>query len=230
MTTFLWVIVPYVCLATFALGHVWRYRFDKFDGYKEGFIAGTSSELDPGNTRYLYDQNGRVTGIVDGNQHANDRTFVNDVNGTVLQTTQGAKILRNVVVNGEVLGQYGVGMDPSRPHDARLPASRGSSPPYPTRVPGVSPAQREAVEHPGGPLLVNVLGQSDVVGEAAIFGDVPRSATATARTRLEALRVCKDLFLELVRDNAEAAMQLNRILATRLANTTAQLGGQALQH
>ena len=27
---FLWVIVPYLCLATFALGHVWRYRYDKF--------------------------------------------------------------------------------------------------------------------------------------------------------------------------------------------------------
>ena len=30
MNTFLWVIVPYLCLATFAVGHVWRYRYDKF--------------------------------------------------------------------------------------------------------------------------------------------------------------------------------------------------------
>jgi CRP-like cAMP-binding protein len=74
-----------------------------------------------------------------------------------------------------------------------------------------------------GPLLVNTLGESDVVGETAIFGDVPRTATATAKTRLEALRVCKDLFFELVHDNADAAMEINRILATRLANTTARL-------
>ncbi|MGH3188864.1 MAG: respiratory nitrate reductase subunit gamma [Streptosporangiaceae bacterium] len=26
----LWIIVPYVAIATFALGHVWRYRYDKF--------------------------------------------------------------------------------------------------------------------------------------------------------------------------------------------------------
>ena len=26
----LWVVVPYVCLAIFVLGHVWRYRYDKF--------------------------------------------------------------------------------------------------------------------------------------------------------------------------------------------------------
>lgn len=26
----LWVVVPYVCLAVFAVGHWWRYRYDKF--------------------------------------------------------------------------------------------------------------------------------------------------------------------------------------------------------
>ena len=30
MSTFLWVIVPYLCLATFVVGHLWRYRYDKF--------------------------------------------------------------------------------------------------------------------------------------------------------------------------------------------------------
>ena len=30
MNVFLWVIVPYVCLAVFVVGHVWRYRYDKF--------------------------------------------------------------------------------------------------------------------------------------------------------------------------------------------------------
>jgi nitrate reductase gamma subunit len=30
LDVFLWVAVPYVCLAVFALGHVWRYRYDKF--------------------------------------------------------------------------------------------------------------------------------------------------------------------------------------------------------
>lgn len=30
MNTFLWVIVPYLSLATFVVGHFWRYRYDKF--------------------------------------------------------------------------------------------------------------------------------------------------------------------------------------------------------
>jgi nitrate reductase gamma subunit len=28
--TLLWVVFPYVCLAVFVLGHIWRYRYDKF--------------------------------------------------------------------------------------------------------------------------------------------------------------------------------------------------------
>ncbi len=30
MTDFLWLIFPYLCLTTFAVGHWWRYRYDKF--------------------------------------------------------------------------------------------------------------------------------------------------------------------------------------------------------
>ena len=30
MSTFLWVIVPYLCLTTFVVGHVWRYLYEKF--------------------------------------------------------------------------------------------------------------------------------------------------------------------------------------------------------
>jgi nitrate reductase gamma subunit len=30
MDQFLWVVVPYLCLATFVVGHCWRYRYDKF--------------------------------------------------------------------------------------------------------------------------------------------------------------------------------------------------------
>jgi len=30
LDTLLWVIVPYVCLTVFVVGHFWRYRYDKF--------------------------------------------------------------------------------------------------------------------------------------------------------------------------------------------------------
>lgn len=30
LDTILWVVVPYVCLTVFVVGHIWRYRYDKF--------------------------------------------------------------------------------------------------------------------------------------------------------------------------------------------------------
>jgi hypothetical protein len=30
MSTLLWVVAPYVALTSFVLGHIWRYRYDKF--------------------------------------------------------------------------------------------------------------------------------------------------------------------------------------------------------
>ena len=30
MKTLLWIVIPYVCIAVFVGGHVWRYRYDKF--------------------------------------------------------------------------------------------------------------------------------------------------------------------------------------------------------
>ncbi len=30
MRTFLWIVFPYICLTSFVVGHIWRYRFDKF--------------------------------------------------------------------------------------------------------------------------------------------------------------------------------------------------------
>jgi nitrate reductase gamma subunit len=30
MNNFLWIIVPYICLTSFVVGHIWRFRYDKF--------------------------------------------------------------------------------------------------------------------------------------------------------------------------------------------------------
>jgi nitrate reductase gamma subunit len=41
MTTLLWVVLPYACLAVFAAGHVWRWRHDQF-----GWTTHTSQLLE----------------------------------------------------------------------------------------------------------------------------------------------------------------------------------------
>jgi CRP/FNR family cyclic AMP-dependent transcriptional regulator len=80
-----------------------------------------------------------------------------------------------------------------------------------------------SVPTPHGPMVVNTIGKNGIIGEIAIFGDMPRTATVTAISRVEVLRISKDLFINVVRQNPDAAIELIRILATRLANTTQQL-------
>ena len=48
-----------------------------------------------------------------------------------------------------------------------------------------------SVNTPTGPLVVNTLGRNEIIGEIAIFGDVPRTATATTTSKVETLRISK---------------------------------------
>ncbi len=79
------------------------------------------------------------------------------------------------------------------------------------------------VETPGGPLKVASLGRNDIVGDIAILIDVPRTATVTANGELATLKLTKELFFQLVNDFPEMAIEVMRVLATRLEQTTAQL-------
>jgi len=80
-----------------------------------------------------------------------------------------------------------------------------------------------SVPTPSGPIVVNTLGRNDIIGEIAIFGEVPRTATAKALSRVETLKISKELFIKIIRENPDAAIELIKILAARLANTTTQL-------
>ena len=79
------------------------------------------------------------------------------------------------------------------------------------------------VETTIGPLVVTTLKENDFVGEIAILCDVPRTATIKAKTELEALCISKDLFFRLVREFPEMAIEIMRVLASRLELTTSHL-------
>ena len=74
-----------------------------------------------------------------------------------------------------------------------------------------------------GPLVVARLSDHDFVGEIAILCDVPRTATVTAVTNLEALCISKDLFFRMIKEFPEIAIEVMRELAHRLENTNARL-------
>jgi CRP-like cAMP-binding protein len=79
------------------------------------------------------------------------------------------------------------------------------------------------VTNKGGPLVVAQAGKNDIVGEIAILCDVPRTASVTATSELVALRVTKDLFFRMIIDFPEMGVEVMRVLAHRLEQTTAQL-------
>jgi CRP-like cAMP-binding protein len=80
-----------------------------------------------------------------------------------------------------------------------------------------------SVPTPTGPIVINNMGKNDLLGEIAIVGDVPRTATAKALSKLETLKISKELFMKIIRENPDAAIELVKILASRLASTTTQL-------
>ena len=80
-----------------------------------------------------------------------------------------------------------------------------------------------SVPTPSGPIVINTMTKNEILGEIAIVGDVPRTATAKAVTKLETLKISKELFIKIIRENPDAAIELIRILAARLASTTSQL-------
>lgn len=79
------------------------------------------------------------------------------------------------------------------------------------------------VDSPAGQLSVATLKRNDIVGEIAILCDVPRTATVKAATELVTLRITKDVFFRMLTDFPEMGVEIMRVLAHRLEQTTAQL-------
>lgn len=80
-----------------------------------------------------------------------------------------------------------------------------------------------SVDRKGVPFVLSLLGRNELIGEIAIFAQVRRTATATPKTRVEVLKISKELFYSVIRENPDAAIELIRILAVRLANNAALL-------
>ncbi|MFZ5913172.1 MAG: cyclic nucleotide-binding domain-containing protein [Pseudomonadota bacterium] len=76
-----------------------------------------------------------------------------------------------------------------------------------------------------GPVKVAEIGRNGFVGEMAILRDQPRSATVTAASDMTTLKISKESFFQLVQDSPRIALELMRILAQRLEETTTALTG-----
>ena len=70
-----------------------------------------------------YDRDGFISLFTDPAQPTFSRGYVSDASGQVLSTTEGTQVLRNLVVAGHVLGQYGTGLDPGKPQNTNQTAN-----------------------------------------------------------------------------------------------------------
>jgi len=79
------------------------------------------------------------------------------------------------------------------------------------------------VDSPNGQIKVAEIENNAVVGEIAILCDAMRTATVKAKTPVEALRIRKEQFLKLLADFPEVTIEVMRVLANRLSQTTIAL-------
>lgn len=79
------------------------------------------------------------------------------------------------------------------------------------------------VDSPRGPLTVAQLGTNEFVGDIGILCDVPRTATVRAATELVTLKITKELFFRMITDFPAMGVEIMRVLAHRLEQTTVQL-------
>lgn len=70
---------------------------------------------------------------------------------------------------------------------------------------------------------VATVGPSQIVGEISILCDIPRTATVAAQTNVTALRIQKELFLQMLAEFPGMATAIMRELATRMTHTMTQL-------
>ena len=79
------------------------------------------------------------------------------------------------------------------------------------------------VDSGSGENKVATVGPNSIIGEIAILCDVNRTATIRANSNLDVLRIDKDQFLALLAEFPEMALQVIRVIADRLSQTTEEL-------
>lgn len=68
----------------------------------------------------------------------------------------------------------------------------------------------------GTPFVAGTLGANQLFGELGVLTGAPRSATIRARGELVAMRISDDIFLKLLAENPEVALDVMRQLSEKL--------------
>lgn len=75
------------------------------------------------------------------------------------------------------------------------------------------------VETDTGSVVASTLQRDQLFGEMALLNNVPRNATLKAHGNLLVMKISADMFLRLLRENADMALDVMRQLSSKLAQS-----------
>lgn len=73
---------------------------------------------------------------------------------------------------------------------------------------------------------VSEIGRGGLLGELALLCEAPRTATVVASQKTTVLKIGKDVFMQLIKENPAVGANLSRILASKLENMTRSMSTQ----
>ena len=76
-----------------------------------------------------------------------------------------------------------------------------------------------------GEFRIGTVGPNALIGEMGVLMDGPRTVTVRAQGEVRALKISASMFVRLVSENPEVALDVMRVLCERLAGTTHMLEG-----
>jgi CRP/FNR family cyclic AMP-dependent transcriptional regulator len=74
-------------------------------------------------------------------------------------------------------------------------------------------------ETDSGPILAGTLEQNQLFGELALLNNVPRNSTLKARDNLRVMKISAEMFLKLLSENSELALDVLRQISAKLAKS-----------
>ncbi|MCP4388444.1 MAG: cyclic nucleotide-binding domain-containing protein [Gammaproteobacteria bacterium] len=74
-----------------------------------------------------------------------------------------------------------------------------------------------------GPVVSDTLAQNQLIGELGLLNNAPRNATLVTRGQLRVMKITGDMFFRMLRENADVALDVIRMLSDKLSRSHARV-------
>lgn len=78
-------------------------------------------------------------------------------------------------------------------------------------------------ETDSGPVISDTLSQNQLIGELGLLNNAPRNATLVTSGQLRVMKITGDMFFRMLRENADVALDVIRMLSDKLSRSHARV-------